>query len=169
VLGSDEARTFQQLIKEELTRRHWSDGDDDEVMAEYIGVMVANNKTAAQIATELEELVGDATAEGSGSDGVKEFVDWLWHQRATLGTRNDVAMEGQSATVSSDAKSREQWRASETKRRSLSPESRSRRGEEVLIQERIAEEDRRNQRGGDRWRDERQRRDQGNVHDRSGR
>lgn len=169
VLGSDEARLFQQLIKEELVRRQWSDGDDDEVMAEYIGVMVANNKTAAQIASELEELVGDGTAEGSGSDSVKDFVEWLWNQRATLHTRSHVTMEIQSATTSSDAKSREQWRANEAKRRSLSPEGRERINERNIIQGRDTEMNRRDQRGGDRWADERQERNQSNAHDRAGR
>jgi hypothetical protein len=155
VLDSEEGRRFQQLIKRELARRQWSDGDDDEVMAEYILVMLANNKTADQIAGELEELVGDSSVESSGSESVKVFVDWLFKERAAVGTNSDTLMDSQSATTSSGARSREVWRTNETKRRSLSPDLALKQEEGTVMSTGFESDRVRNQRGGGRWGDDR--------------
>lgn len=155
VLDSEEGRQLQQLIKRELARRQWSDGDDDEVMAEYILVMLANNKTADQIANELEELVGDSNAESSGSESVKVFVDWLFAERAAVSINSDHLIDSQSVTASSGTRSREQWRTNETKRRSLSPNRAAIRDEGVAIPAGFNNDIRRNQRGEGRWGDDR--------------
>jgi hypothetical protein len=75
-----ESQELQRLVQAELARRRWSEGEDDAVMSEYILVMVANKKTAEQIAAELKELVGDAElSEGSSDESsVDSFVSWLW-------------------------------------------------------------------------------------------
>lgn len=80
-LGTEQGQLLQSSIKSELSRRHWSDGDDDEVMAEYILVMLANNKTSDQIATELEELVGEGSGGDASEGSVRGFVGWLWQER----------------------------------------------------------------------------------------
>lgn len=114
---------LQEQIKEGLKQRKWSEGDEDEVMAEYILVMLANNKTQEQIASELRDLLGDGSGEGSNGEGVDAFVEWIWLERVRIGAGGDVKTESQSAGTS-EAKSREQWRGKETRRRSLSPHPR---------------------------------------------
>lgn len=166
VLGSDESRQLQDLIRVELAHRQWSDGDEDEVMAEYILVMLANNKLQDQIASELEELVGDGSNDATTLTGVKDFVDWLWKERSKLGSNGDIKMDGQSTTASSEIKSREQWRAKEEKRRSVSPPHRA----TAEAQESKLDHSRRDRRERDRWDKEHQRqpqRAQYRINDRS--
>jgi hypothetical protein len=151
ILGTEESSTLQQHVKIELAQRQWSEGEDDEVMAEYILVMLANNKTSEQIAIELKDLIGEGSGENSGGEGgVDDFVDWIWKERTKLASGSNVMLESLSSK-SSEVKSREQWRAKEIKRRSLSPEARSgapNHGE------------RNNRRFPDRWEGEQARRDQ---------
>jgi len=136
VLGTEESSKLQSRIKVELAQRQWSEGEDDDVMAEYILVMLANNKTSEQIANELKELIGEGSGENSGGEGgVDDFVDWIWQERSRIANGSDVKMESLSSGAS-EAKSREQWRTDvpsktaqgqsyQSKRRSLSPERRS--------------------------------------------
>ncbi|GJE91411.1 hypothetical protein PsYK624_075610 [Phanerochaete sordida] len=68
-IGTERATALQNAIQDELTKRGYSP-DADPVMAEYITIMIINNKTPAQISTELEDLIG--------SDFDSSFVDWLF-------------------------------------------------------------------------------------------
>ncbi|RDB25263.1 hypothetical protein Hypma_007593 [Hypsizygus marmoreus] len=72
-IGTERAIALQQSIQDELTTRGYSP-DADPVMAEYITIMVINNKTAAQITTELEDLIG--------SDFDPSFTEWLFIEAA---------------------------------------------------------------------------------------
>ncbi|TCD64561.1 hypothetical protein EIP91_003919 [Steccherinum ochraceum] len=66
-IGTERATALQNAIQDELTTRGYSP-EGDHVMAEYITIMIINNKTAAQISSELEDLIDPA------------FVDWLFAQ-----------------------------------------------------------------------------------------
>ncbi|UZJ54847.1 hypothetical protein CBS101457_004167 [Exobasidium rhododendri] len=124
ILGSEESSTLQDHVKVELAQRQWSEGEDDEVMAEYILVMLANNKTSEQIANELKELIGEGSGQNSGGEGgVDDFVDWIWAERSRIASGSNIRVESLSSKTS-DAKSREQWRPNEIKRRSVSPQAR---------------------------------------------
>ncbi|KAJ7287225.1 hypothetical protein C8J57DRAFT_1283255 [Mycena rebaudengoi] len=72
-IGTDRASALQQSIQDELTRRGYSP-EPDPVMAEYITIMIINNKTAAQITSELEDLIG--------TDFDPTFTDWLFDEAA---------------------------------------------------------------------------------------
>ncbi|THH01334.1 hypothetical protein EW026_g1354 [Hermanssonia centrifuga] len=68
-IGTERATALQNSIQDELTRLGYS-AEADPVMAEYITIMIINNKTPAQISSELEDLIG--------SDFDSAFVDWLF-------------------------------------------------------------------------------------------
>ncbi|EKM53415.1 uncharacterized protein PHACADRAFT_211115 [Phanerochaete carnosa HHB-10118-sp] len=68
-IGTERATALQNAIQDELTKRGYSP-DADPVMAEYITIMIINNKTPAQISSELEDLIG--------SEFDANFVDWLF-------------------------------------------------------------------------------------------
>ncbi|KAJ7072652.1 hypothetical protein C8F01DRAFT_1206137 [Mycena amicta] len=72
-IGTERASSLQQSIQDELTRRNYS-SDPDPVMAEYITIMIINDKTPAQITGELEDLIG--------SDFDPSFTDWLFAEAA---------------------------------------------------------------------------------------
>ncbi|KAK2463131.1 hypothetical protein APHAL10511_004786 [Amanita phalloides] len=72
-IGTERAAVLQQSIQDELMRRGYSQ-DADSVMAEYITIMVINNKTTAQITSELEDLIG--------TDFDSSFTDWLFIEAA---------------------------------------------------------------------------------------
>ncbi|KAL4248294.1 hypothetical protein ABKN59_006681 [Abortiporus biennis] len=72
-IGTERANTLQNAIQDELMKRGFSP-DADPVMAEYITIMIINNKTAAQITSELEDLIGP--------DFDASFVDWLFAEVA---------------------------------------------------------------------------------------
>ncbi|KAH9944768.1 hypothetical protein B0H21DRAFT_745748 [Amylocystis lapponica] len=72
-IGTERATTLQNSIQDELLKRGFSP-DADPVMAEYITIMIINNKTQAQISSELEDLIG--------SDFDATFVDWLFLEAA---------------------------------------------------------------------------------------
>ncbi|KAF7293446.1 hypothetical protein MIND_01122100 [Mycena indigotica] len=80
-IGTDRATALQQSIQDELTRRNYSP-DPDPVMAEYITIMVINDKTPEQITGELEDLIG--------SDFDASFTDWLFAE-AEKGAEEPVA------------------------------------------------------------------------------
>ncbi|KAI6111970.1 hypothetical protein EDD16DRAFT_1694007 [Pisolithus croceorrhizus] len=73
IIGTERATSLQNAIQNELTRRSYS-VDADPVMAEYITIMIINNKTPAQITSELEDLIG--------SDFDPSFTDWLFTEAA---------------------------------------------------------------------------------------
>lgn len=158
-LGSEESSKLQSRIKVELAQRQWSEGEDDEVMAEYILVMLANHKTSEQIASELKDLIGESSGEGGTAErGVDDFVDWIWQERARIGRGDDVKMESLSSGTS-EARSREQWRVDERRRRSLSPQERMNDVSSAAAathpthRTEGAFERRYDRRGGDRWND----------------
>ncbi|KAI0645234.1 hypothetical protein C8Q79DRAFT_911627 [Trametes meyenii] len=72
-IGTERASALQNAIQDELIKRGFSP-DADPVMAEYITIMIINNKTPAQISSELEDLIG--------SDFDASFVDWLFAEAA---------------------------------------------------------------------------------------
>ncbi|KAF7315156.1 hypothetical protein MIND_00030000 [Mycena indigotica] len=80
-IGTDRATALQQSIQDELTRRNYSP-DPDPVMAEYITIMIINDKTPEQITGELEDLIG--------SDFDPSFTDWLFAE-AEKGAEESVA------------------------------------------------------------------------------
>lgn len=70
-IGTDRATAFQDAIQDELLKRGYSQ-EADPVMAEYITIMVINNKTAAQITAELQDLIA--------SDIDASFITWLFDE-----------------------------------------------------------------------------------------
>ncbi|KAI0359628.1 hypothetical protein OH77DRAFT_1472978 [Trametes cingulata] len=72
-IGTERATALQNAIQDELMKRGFSP-EADPVMAEYITIMIINNKTPAQISSELEDLIG--------SDFDTSFVDWLFAEAA---------------------------------------------------------------------------------------
>ncbi|TFY65452.1 hypothetical protein EVJ58_g1970 [Rhodofomes roseus] len=72
-IGTERATTLQTSIQDELTRRGYST-EADPVMAEYITIMIINNKTKEQISSELEDLIG--------TEFDPSFVDWLFEEAA---------------------------------------------------------------------------------------
>ncbi|KAI3618858.1 polyadenylated rna binding protein [Moniliophthora roreri] len=72
-IGTERATALQQAIQDELLARGYSQ-DSDPVMAEYILIMIINNKTAAQITGELDDLIG--------ADFDSSFTDWLFAEAA---------------------------------------------------------------------------------------
>ncbi|KAM6502522.1 hypothetical protein JOM56_002499 [Amanita muscaria] len=89
-IGTERAAALQQSIQDELTRRGYSQ-DADPVMAEYITIMVINNKTAAQITSELEDLIGP--------DFDSSFTEWLFAEAAkgAPGAEEPIAVASSSA------------------------------------------------------------------------
>jgi nuclear polyadenylated RNA-binding protein NAB2 len=75
-IGTDRATALQHAIQDELMGRGYST-DADPVMAEYITIMIINNKTAGQITSELEDLIGP--------DYDSSFTQWLF-QEASKGS-----------------------------------------------------------------------------------
>lgn len=72
---SETAKELQSSIQHGLAQRDYSTPDDP-VMAEYITVMLANNKTEEQITVELADLIGpeyDAT-----------FTRWLFEEAGRI-------------------------------------------------------------------------------------
>ncbi|KAJ7039045.1 hypothetical protein C8F04DRAFT_1086925 [Mycena alexandri] len=73
-IGTERAVALQVPIhQDELTKRNYSP-EPDAVMAEYITIMIINNKTASQITSELEDLIG--------TDFDPSFTDWLFAEAA---------------------------------------------------------------------------------------
>ncbi|KAL1745049.1 hypothetical protein HDZ31DRAFT_37274 [Schizophyllum fasciatum] len=98
-IGTERAAALQTSIQNELTRRGLSaDGTRafprefgqrrltlraDAVMAEYITIMIINNKTSAQITTELNDLIGP--------DYESSFTDWLFEEAARTAPQEAAA------------------------------------------------------------------------------
>lgn len=89
-IGTERAVALQKSIQDELTKRGYSP-DADPVMAEYITIMVINNKTAAQITGELEDLIG--------SDFDHTFTDWLFAEAAKGVTETDTPSQPESSSL----------------------------------------------------------------------
>nr|VWP00055.1 Amidohydrolase family protein [Ganoderma boninense] len=101
-MGTERATALQNAIQDELMKRQYSSEPgaypapsrslvmahpvhltQDPVMAEYITIMVINNKTAPQITSELEDLIG--------SEFDASFVDWLFAEAGKGAPEADVA------------------------------------------------------------------------------
>lgn len=136
-LGSEEAKRLQGAIQRDLAHRGWSDADDD-VMAEYILVMLANKKTAAQIGNELQELVGAESTEEDGGQVVQAFIQGMWEEAGRIlsassvsGNANGDGRIAEETEVSrrrspspvTDASAGPSSRGMERRRRSASPEA----------------------------------------------
>ncbi|KAF9469980.1 hypothetical protein BDZ94DRAFT_1207039 [Collybia nuda] len=80
-IGTERAEALQQSIQDELIARGYSP-DADPVMAEYITILIINNKTPAQVNVELEELIGPDVQDHS-------FTDWLFAEAAKGATEID--------------------------------------------------------------------------------
>ncbi|EEB90064.1 hypothetical protein MPER_11780 [Moniliophthora perniciosa FA553] len=76
-IGTERATALQQAIQDELLARGYSQ-DSDPVMAEYILIMIINNKTATQITGELDDLIGPDFAVSPTGYLLKQQKD---HQR----------------------------------------------------------------------------------------
>ncbi|KAI0036150.1 hypothetical protein K488DRAFT_41726 [Vararia minispora EC-137] len=72
-IGTERATALQNAIQDELIKRRYSQ-EPDPVMAEYITIMIINNKSSEQISSELEDLIG--------SDFERSFTDWLFAEAA---------------------------------------------------------------------------------------
>ncbi|KAL7413548.1 hypothetical protein BDY24DRAFT_388888 [Mrakia frigida] len=83
-MGSAEAQELQNSIQQELAKFEYAP-EDDPVMAEYITVMLANNKTSDQITEELVDLVGD--------NYEPSFTTWLFSRASGEGVRSSVKAE----------------------------------------------------------------------------
>ncbi|KAH7102267.1 hypothetical protein BKA62DRAFT_829609 [Auriculariales sp. MPI-PUGE-AT-0066] len=71
-MGGDASRTLQIAIQKELARLGYSESEDDPVMAEYITIMLINEKTPDMITEELTDLIG--------ADYNSSFTAWLFDQ-----------------------------------------------------------------------------------------
>ncbi|PPQ64949.1 hypothetical protein CVT26_015669 [Gymnopilus dilepis] len=105
VIGTDRANALQQAIQDELSNRGYNP-DADHVMAEYITIMIINNKTKAQITSELEDsdasylLLTLTFFVVIGSDFNPTFTDWLFEEAAKGDSGPDISP--QSPTLKPD-------------------------------------------------------------------
>ncbi|KAF5348708.1 hypothetical protein D9758_006776 [Tetrapyrgos nigripes] len=89
-IGTDRATALQNSIQDELINRGFSP-DADPVMAEYITIMIINNKTADQITAELEDLIG--------ADFDRSFTDWLFAEAAKGSPENETSRPATSPST----------------------------------------------------------------------
>ncbi|KAI0628989.1 hypothetical protein C8Q77DRAFT_1144112 [Trametes polyzona] len=97
-IGTERATALQNAIQDELMKRGFSP-DADPVMAEYITIMIINNKTPAQISSELEDLIG--------SDFDTTFVDWLFAEAAKGAPESEAPVPPTEPTPSSQLPTRD--------------------------------------------------------------
>ncbi|KAI0767061.1 hypothetical protein C8Q74DRAFT_1354926 [Fomes fomentarius] len=91
-MGTDRATALQSMIENELVKRGLGT-EPDSVMAEYVTIMLINNKTPAQIKTELSDLVGN---EGD----ITGFVDWLFEEASKGAPQAEVPAPAEPPTPS---------------------------------------------------------------------
>ncbi|EJD40392.1 hypothetical protein AURDEDRAFT_115882 [Auricularia subglabra TFB-10046 SS5] len=75
-MNTDASRALQLSIQKELARLQYSESEDDPVMAEYITIMLINNKTPEQITAELTDLIG--------AEYDPAFTTWLFDEYAKV-------------------------------------------------------------------------------------
>ncbi|CDO78234.1 hypothetical protein BN946_scf184608.g4 [Trametes cinnabarina] len=105
IIGTDRATALQNAIQDELIKRGFSP-DADPVMAEYITIMIINNKTPAQISSELEDLIGPefgaytvAIAWRVSDNWVDaSFVDWLFAEAAKGAPESEAPVPAEPST-----------------------------------------------------------------------
>ncbi|WVQ80821.1 hypothetical protein IAT38_002928 [Cryptococcus sp. DSM 104549] len=73
----EQSAAFQAVVQSELERREWAESDDN-VMAEYITVLLANGSERDRVQSEMEDLVGP--------DFDPSFLDWLFAKSAAYAT-----------------------------------------------------------------------------------
>ncbi|WVF71284.1 hypothetical protein IAT40_006087 [Kwoniella sp. CBS 6097] len=83
-ITSEQSAQLQAGIQQELERREWAEPDDN-VMAEYITVLLANGSTRERVHTEMDDLVG--------SDFDPAFLDWLFDQASNIASAPAPAPE----------------------------------------------------------------------------
>lgn len=88
--GSPEATLLQSEIHRELIRREYAD-DSDTTMAEYVSVMLINQKTPEQIGAELTDLLG--------GDFDPSFTPWLYEKLEAI-VRETAQSVPESASAS---------------------------------------------------------------------
>lgn len=104
---------LQHDIQLQLARHNYS-SEDDAVMAEYIVVMLANQKTAEQITAEMHELIG--------AEYTAAFTEWIWnatqryledhaqaHADASVASSTAAAKAGASDVRTRTDNSRQRW------------------------------------------------------------
>ncbi|EED85393.1 predicted protein [Postia placenta Mad-698-R] len=91
-IGTERYTTLQNSIQDELVRRGYSP-EADPIMAEYITIMIINNKTAAQISSELEDD--------------PNFVDWLFSEAAKGAPEPSDAPSSSTAAASAQPSTRD--------------------------------------------------------------
>jgi hypothetical protein len=72
VLDNNSAEALNRLIHNRVVSEGWTE-DDDTLLAEYLVLMLANDKTQTEVAAELPELI-------EGVQGTDEFASWLFQQ-----------------------------------------------------------------------------------------
>lgn len=85
---------LQHAIQLELANRDYS-SEDDPVMAEYIVVMLANQKTPDQITAEMKDLIG--------AEYDPAFTEWIWTATQSCLDRHTAAQASTSGTASTSA------------------------------------------------------------------
>ncbi|PWN97682.1 hypothetical protein FA09DRAFT_339173 [Tilletiopsis washingtonensis] len=108
--ASEVGKALHRAIQVDLAERGWASADDD-LLAEFVVVMLQNHKTAAQVSGELAELVG--------ADYDASFVTWLWTTAEAL-LRGEAAPVKEERRSASPARVRSPVRERES-RRSRSP------------------------------------------------
>ncbi|CEH11693.1 Nuclear polyadenylated RNA binding protein [Ceraceosorus bombacis] len=90
------AQALQTSIQSHLASRGWAD-KDDEVMAEYVVVMLSNSKSVDQVTAEMEEIIGN-------DFDPRSFGKWL-EQEMSRGARdaNQRDVVGSSGSSSREA------------------------------------------------------------------
>ncbi|KAH9485519.1 hypothetical protein JR316_0002427 [Psilocybe cubensis] len=81
-IGTERAQALQASIQDELMKRGYST-EPDPVMAEFITIMVINNKTPAQVSLELEDK--------------PDFTDWIFAEAAKGASVSDVTPQSPPA------------------------------------------------------------------------
>ncbi|WVR06954.1 hypothetical protein IAU60_003990 [Kwoniella sp. DSM 27419] len=74
-LSPEQSAQLQAEVQRELERREWAEPDDN-VMAEYITVLLANGSERDRVQTEMDDLVG--------SDFDPFFLDWLFDKASEI-------------------------------------------------------------------------------------
>ncbi|KDQ20065.1 hypothetical protein BOTBODRAFT_27486 [Botryobasidium botryosum FD-172 SS1] len=91
-MGTPKAQALQTSIQKELAMKGYST-DDDPVMAEYITIMLINNKTPDQITGQLIDLIG--------SEYDSKFTDWLFAEAGAVTSETEEAPATQEAATES--------------------------------------------------------------------
>ncbi|KAI0753101.1 hypothetical protein C8Q80DRAFT_1150088 [Daedaleopsis nitida] len=107
-MGTERATALQSMIEGELVKRGLGT-EPDSVMAEYITIMVINNKTPDQIRTELADLVGN---EGD----ISGFVDWLFEEAAKGAPQAEVPPPTEPSSSSQPARDPPPHQAADNRR-----------------------------------------------------